>query len=77
MARIPLLVASHGSSVVATGLKVRDNTGVAPSSYTDVLTRPNIEQKWTDVAYDPKTGQKRTDGKKIQDLYPAVPRQCT
>ncbi|RYP19192.1 hypothetical protein DL765_003507 [Monosporascus sp. GIB2] len=33
------------------------------------------EQKWTDVAYDPATGQKRTDGKKVQDLFQMVPNQ--
>ncbi|RYP57837.1 hypothetical protein DL769_009245 [Monosporascus sp. CRB-8-3] len=26
------------------------------------------EQQWTDVAYDPATGQRRTDGKRVRDI---------
>ena len=82
MAITPLLVASHGSSVVATGLKVSDSTGDANSASntappgSSLLTMSNVEQKWTDVAYDRRTGKKHTDGTTVQDLYTAVPNQC-
>ncbi|KAI1372059.1 hypothetical protein F4677DRAFT_273640 [Hypoxylon crocopeplum] len=31
-----------------------------------------LEQKWTDIAYDPVTGQPRTNNEKIQDVSPKV-----